>query len=164
MSDVRYRMLVVRHPMSDEHLPDFGKNLSDLRRKTIRLSICSSQSQEDVHPISDVGRPKSGVGWTSARLREELIGSWKKNDPTSDLDVGPDRIWIHLLSGKLPQAERFKPRPESRCLSQEVLTIPQKLYDWSFYTDLMHVTPKFRAEKQTNRVFFFTGDVINIPG
>ncbi len=78
----------------------------------------SSQSQEDIHPISGLGRPISGLGcpisdtgWTSSRLREELVGSRKKNDPTSDplgvapfssdpiseTDLGSDRIWIHLL-------------------------------------------------------------------
>ncbi len=39
VSDVRYRVLDVQDSISDEHLPDFGKNFSDLGRKTIAHPI-----------------------------------------------------------------------------------------------------------------------------
>jgi hypothetical protein len=43
---IQYRMSDVRNPVSDEHLPDFGKNLSDLGRKTIRHPIWVSDPTE----------------------------------------------------------------------------------------------------------------------
>jgi hypothetical protein len=45
----------------------------------------------------DLGRPRSDIGWTSSRLREELFGSWKIPDPILESDVGPDQIWTHLI-------------------------------------------------------------------
>ncbi len=60
----------------------------DPARGNRRIQI---QSDNPIREISDVGRPilvlgrpTSNIGWTSSRLRKELFGSWKKNDPTSD--------------------------------------------------------------------------------
>jgi hypothetical protein len=86
----------ISDPISDLGRPisGLGRPISGLRRPISGLERPRSGLGR---PILGLGRPRSDIGWTSSRLREELIGSRKISDPISDSDVRPDQIWIHLL-------------------------------------------------------------------
>jgi hypothetical protein len=92
--------LIISRKISDP-ISDLGRPISGLGRPISGLRRPISGLQRPIsglgRPISGLGRPRSDIGWTSSRLREELIGSWKISDLISESDVRPDQIWIHLM-------------------------------------------------------------------